>query len=213
MFKKIVLGVLGLFIASAALTVVLPRSGEAQIGSTPVRVVNTPLPIAGNVNATVSGNVGLAPGAMVGVSGPVKIDNSAGPVVVRDDGSGEFVRLSYDLHVYEPDYSVEEKLYTVPADRVFIVEHTSATAYLPTGQNWARYSLVSFDPPNGSWFHDYLVPTKATSGAVYDRFSLNHQTRMYLFENAELWVSVSREDTTGAGGCTGYVVGRLVPMP
>jgi hypothetical protein len=59
---KVVLGVAASIVSVAALTIVVPGRGEAQIGSTPVRVVNTPLPVSGSVNAAVTGDVTVLPG-------------------------------------------------------------------------------------------------------------------------------------------------------
>ena len=81
------IGVLTFVVALAAATISLPKATQAQQGSAPVTVVNTPLPvsltgtgtISGNVNAAQSGawNVGvtslpavqLASGATVAISG------------------------------------------------------------------------------------------------------------------------------------------------
>ena len=85
--SNVAFGVVALVISAGTLTVMSPRTGEAQIGSTPVRVVRTPLPVSGNVNATVTGdvnatvtgNVGLVPGTVVNIG-----NTAAAPVLVRD---------------------------------------------------------------------------------------------------------------------------------
>jgi len=54
---RIALGVASSLVAVAALTIVFAGSGEAQGNGPNVTVVNTPLPVTGNVTATMSGNV------------------------------------------------------------------------------------------------------------------------------------------------------------
>jgi hypothetical protein len=183
MFKKIVLGVLGLFIASAALTVVLPRSGEAQIGSTPVRVVNTPLPIAGNVNATVSGNVGLAPGTTVGVAGPVTIDNSAGPVVVRDGPpvmlvaridmtEGEDYKLG-SVYLYGPDM---DGVLSLPFGKRLVLEYINLLVRLPEGQRPWTILGTAF----GGYSQDIFLQLSPESGSGDYQVAYDQVVRAYV---------------------------------
>ena len=49
--SKTVVVIAALALAVGILSVVSRRRGEAQSGSAPVRVVNTPLPVSGNVTA------------------------------------------------------------------------------------------------------------------------------------------------------------------
>src|SRR5450759_3881323 len=70
--------VLALGILAVSLSWVASKPVDAAVAAA-VQVVNTPLPVQGNVNATVTGNVGLTG------SPTVTIGNSAtSPVPVRD---------------------------------------------------------------------------------------------------------------------------------
>ena len=95
------IGLFALVLALAAATIPLSKPTQAQQGSAPVTVVNTPLPvslvgtgsIAGTVNAAQSGawNVGvttlpavqLAAGTTVGITGGLS-NTAAAPIFVRD---------------------------------------------------------------------------------------------------------------------------------
>jgi hypothetical protein len=81
MFRaKIVLGVTLLVLMAGVITFVNPRSTEAQVGSTPVRVVNTPLPVTGTVNV---GNFPPGGGTSASVLAPRKASDL---VTLRSSG-------------------------------------------------------------------------------------------------------------------------------
>jgi hypothetical protein len=82
-------------VAIAALTIVFSGTGQAQGGGSGpnVFVTNTPLPVTGNLTATIPGNVnvtGNVNAAVTGdvnatVTGPVTVNNPANnPVLIRD---------------------------------------------------------------------------------------------------------------------------------
>lgn len=75
---KVLLSVLALLLGGIIMNAMTPAAASAR-ADTPVTVTNTPLPIAGTINANVSGNVGVKnfPGSMA-VTNPT--DGSGNPV-------------------------------------------------------------------------------------------------------------------------------------
>jgi hypothetical protein len=122
MFKlKVVLGVAAFVVSAAALTVVVPGRGEAQVGSTPVRVVNTPLPVSGSVNAAVTGDVNANVTGQVTVSNP-----SNNPVLIRDvDGDGKKELWQTNKIMLIPAGTTFASLVfdPVPAGKALVLEH------------------------------------------------------------------------------------------
>ena len=192
--SKVALGVAAFLTLVASMTMMSPRSGEAQ-GSAPVRVVNTPLPVSGNVNAAVTGSVNatidsavdLAPGAMVNVG-----NTEAAPVPVREVGRNEQLTHGFAGCFFE-NFICTIDIATVPIGYRLVIEHISGNinVFADTVQNitvgraFLDCCLASND--------DYLVPQRMGGS---NRLGVNHETLMF-FEGGET-VRVFIEKGSGA---------------
>jgi hypothetical protein len=207
---KVVLGVAATIVAVAALTVVVPGRGEAQIGSTPVRVVNTPLPVSGTVNAAVTGDVNATVSGQVSVSNP-----SNNPVLIRDvDGLGHKELWQTNKNLLIPDGTTFASIVfdPVPAGKAFVLEHiniffqnqlnfTQAPYYLGIN-NTTSFSALA--PSDGQLF----PPQQFGIGYVADA-----ETKFYVGSGLNLRVNVLRITGAGQASLSATATGYFVKYP
>jgi hypothetical protein len=223
-------GVAAVAICVSALTIVSPSRGEAQIGSTPVRVVNTPLPISGNVsaavtgnvnavvtgdvNANVSGTVGLAPGATVTLAGPVTVGNPiSDPVLMKNVYEKELWQTNTNTTINVNQGFASIAFPAVPADKALVIEHVSILFQsLAGGEPAPQFAAMN----NGSSFS---APTQSDT----DYFALqqigigyigNIARPFYVKPTQELRVVTLRTNASaGQAYLSATATGYFVPYP
>ena len=218
------LGVLTLLLAFAAAAILMSPPTQAQQGSAPVTVVNTPLPvsligtgnISGSVNAAQSGawNVGvtslpsvqLAAGPTVGITGGLS-NTAASPLFVRDvDEPG---RNAYVVFVCQSTESPCGGV-TVPAGNRYVIEQLAGECQVGTGAHIYGFRLHA--SLNGA---DHVYPVRedisADSGG-------GQTTTGFFFQPARIYadggtqLSVTFADLGGSAFCGVTLSGHLVPM-
>jgi hypothetical protein len=201
--SKVALGVAALLVGTASLTMMSPGSGEAQIGSTPVRVVNTPLPIAGNVNAAVTGNVNatitgavdLAPGTTVTVG-----NSPASPLSVRDVGDAQ--QLTHgSAGCFFANFVCKIDIATVPVGQRLVITHISGNINvfndLVNNVVVGRAFLDCCIATNS----DYLAPQNIGSSP---RLAVNHQTLMFFEGGDTVRILVEKQGGVGNQGVANF---------
>ncbi len=183
-------GVAALLILVGTLTVVSPRTGEAQIGSTPVRVVNTPLPVTGNVNAAVTGNVnanvagtvGLTPGATVQVAGVADVligntDSAPVPVVDLNDARDPFqTRVFLSI---EAGSTQEQVAFEIPSGKRLVIEHVSSRVQGPAGERYIAGLQTNVFGNNPGGARHWLVFAYQGTFSGIDLLTASHDMRVY----------------------------------
>lgn len=219
------IGALTVVLAVAAATIPLSRPTQAQQGSAPVTVVNTPLPvsltgtgnISGSVNAAQSGawNVGvtslpsvqLAAGTTVGITGGLS-NTAATPLFVRDvDEPG---RNAYVVYVCQNTESPCGGV-TVPVGNRYVIEQVAGECQVGTGSTIYGFRLHAW--LNGA---DNVYPVRnnisAESGGGQTTTGFFFQpARIYADGGTEL--SVAFAGVGGSAFCGVTLSGHLVPMP
>ena len=191
---RIALGVASSLVAFAALTIVFSGTGEAQsVKATNVVVTNTPLPVTGNVTATISGSLSAS-----------IINPANNPVLVRDvDGSLWQQRESVFIDPGEP--LGEMPFDPVPAGKALLVEHVSFM-YENQGQPVAPY-LVRVS--NGQSEGQTLLPQPISQWHVAEA-----ATKLYVRPGDHLRLYVNRiNNPIGFALFEATVTGRLVNYP
>jgi len=183
-----------------------------------VRVVNTtPIPVTG----TVSGTVGLAPGASVVVSNtaanPVKVTSVASaPQPFQYGGLCNVTGAgSFGLSCIIPSF-------TVPAGKLLVIEYASAGGCVPAGQivrlniGTSVTGLYAF-----SIFHD-LTPTppastptatSACNGAGTSRTMSGQTVRLYASPGTSVSLSLARNADVGSGNFDAQISGHFEDVP
>ena len=179
----------------------------------PVTVVNTPLPVTGDMHISATSHrplpvelthmptVGLAGGASVLVGNPL-----SNPVNIRDATEAmQPVSVGQAFPFSLPPGGVFQQMgfFTVPAGKRLVIEYVSGQCNLPAGQTfWVQ--LVT----PGSFIN--TSQSNPASSVNASSATLGHVVRKYVDQGATLLVSVFRSDTTGSGSCFVSVEGHLV---
>jgi hypothetical protein len=200
-------------IATAGVAAVLtstPKSANAAVAAA-VQVVNTPLPITGNVNAAVTGDVNatvvgpvsLAPGTSVTIG-----NSAADPVMVQDVGGVKTPWHSFGGAFCNGAGCLAD-LGTVPSNYRLVVEHISGAIHTGIGEQltatvvghaYLTCCISSND--------DYLAPEGPNEQGF---FNVNHQTLMFF--NAGDTVRLLVNKTGSAPGTVNFSVsGYLLPQ-
>ena len=238
---RIALGVASSLVAVAALTIVFSGTGQAQgSGTGPnVFVTNTPLPVTGNltatipgtvnvsgnvnaavtgdVNATVTGNVNAAVTGDVNatVTGPVTVNNpSNNPVLIRDvdaQGAKELWQVSRSISMGDGTLVGDLVFGPVPAGKALVVQHISFIF-----QNLSNLSTgLAFTTINTTSFTEpgfniqYLVPETIPNFGIIG----DKATTFYVAPGGELHVSFRRFNSVGVADARGTATGYLVNYP
>jgi len=195
--KKCTAAITVVSLVGIALVIVAPQPARGA-GGPDVVVTNIPLPVSGNVNATVTGTVGIT-----GVP-TVTIGNPAGtPVLIRDvDGAREPFQVYSGLVLFDPIPNVHQANFgVVPAGKRLVIEHFSARIYNNAGGPPFYAKLIA-----GSGV-DILVPNQIDPNEPY---MVNTDTRMYA--NAGEGV-LFETNINGQGYLEAFVSGYFVPVP
>lgn len=207
---KVAAGVASLLILVGTLTVVNPRSGEAQIGSTPVRVVNTPLPVTGSVNAAVtgdvnanvSGNVGLEPGTTVQIAGTPNVligNTDAEPVPVVMNDARDAFQTRVTLTIAPGSTTSQVTLVDVPFGKRLVIEHVSSRVQGPGGERYiAFFTTTAYGGTAfGSASHWLVLAYQGTFSSI-DILTASHDMRVYAdYSFPSPQFSVTRTNSAG----------------
>jgi hypothetical protein len=198
------LGVASSLVAVAALTIVFAGSGEAQGNATGpnVTVVNTPLPVTGNVTATMSGNVSA------------NIINPANnPVLIRNvdaQGVKELWQKSNGITLSTGESGETVTFDPVPAGKALVIEHVnvyyqdySSAASIPTE---IRILTAAFGGVNAD--SQYLLMQPSGLGFVADK-----TTKFYVGPEDSLVLSAQRDTFNGIAAVFITATGYLVDYP
>ena len=202
-----------------------PRTANAA-GAAPVQVVNTPLPVSGNVNATVTGNVGatvtgtvgLASGTTVNIgSGAVELTGNPSvqignpatdPVLTRDvdrTGLQRYVDGKQVLCADGAFFCGTNSFDAVPAGKRLVVEHVWARADLPGGQAPLVTIFIGVNIPVSLPLQTHFFGTDIFVGGGPMQF---HVDNGGLFS-----FNAARNATAGTGIVNLTVSGYLIDVP
>ena len=198
---RIALGVASSLVAVAALSIVFAGSGEAQGPN--VFVTNTPLPVTGNVTATLAGNVSA------------NIINPAdSPVLIRDvDGqrAKELWQTSKSVNVSDGNPFGLIEFDPVPRGKALVVEHINLF-FQDSGQLTTRPTFFAIS--NTASFTgilrgtQYFVPQQFGIG-----FMADVATKFYVAPGEALEASVARPDSIGGALWQATATGYFVNYP
>jgi hypothetical protein len=199
---RIALGVASSLVAFAALTIVFSGTGEAQsVKATNVVVTNTPLPVTGNVAATMSGNVSA------------NIINPANnPVLVRNIDGKELWQENREVIIPVSALDAFIDFSPVPAGKVLVIEHVNV-----------RVADSGSDAPVLSWIVLYnQLPFGASTDAdgltlvtqTQDETSVaDAVTKFFVPSGQKPRVYVARTDVSTLGSTIALLTGYLVDYP
>jgi hypothetical protein len=217
-------------VALAATTIPLSKSTQAQAGSAPVTVVNTPLPvsltgtgkIAGDVNAAQRGewNVGvtslpavqLAPGASVGINGGFT-NTATTPIFVRD--VDEPSRNAYVVYLCQSTESPCGGA-TVPVGTRYVIEQISGECNVGSGSSLYGWKLTArLNDVDNAYHIRENISAPDGSGETTRGFFFQ-ETRIYADGGVANGLSAQLVDVGGehkSAACSIYLSGHLVAMP
>jgi len=203
MFRlRVVLGVASSLVAVAALTIVFAGTGEAQgngVGPN-VRVVNTPLPVTGDVTATISGNMSAT-----------ILNPSENPVLIRDvDGQTgkQLWQATQSTTIPVGECCGGLNFDTVPGGKALIVEHVNV---FYQGDVLAGASIRGgFNPPGQLSHSQYFVPQQSPLGFIVDA-----TTKFYVGPGDGINLQMTRFAAIGSPlvQATATITGYLVNYP
>jgi hypothetical protein len=208
---RIALGVASSFVAVAALTIVFAGTGEAQgngngLPTGPnVVVTNTPLPVTGNVTATMSGNVSAT-----------IINPSNGPVFIRDvdrQSAKEPWQTTETIFVTQGGVHPIIEFDPVPAGKLLVIEHVSSVYRNFDNASGPKvfllYTLNPFNPLSSLTADlQYFVPQQTGVGFIADA-----ETKFYVAPGTILHFGAERTELTGSVQATVTATGYLVNYP
>jgi hypothetical protein len=177
---KIILLTLGFGVFAAALGQFNtgPKQVAAQSSGPPaglnVNVVNTPLPVSGNVNAAVSGTVAVAPGTRVNISN--RLDSNANPIpVFTRDLDNQFRQqpglmnanssISDGSVCQQSSFDLSKQnlgCINVPAGQRFITEVINAAASIPSGEKATLFQVTVAQTQSGNDVQNILLVRQDT---------------------------------------------------
>jgi hypothetical protein len=178
----------------------------------PVTVTNTPLPVSGNVSATISGipTVNLT-------------NNSNNPLFVRDvDNARQPILGGCAIILADTSKftscnllftdSTGATLTAVPTGKRLVIEWVSGEFdFMPTGTIPMHFALQVVTANAGTGFS--FVPTKVGAvNSAYDQYQIGQQTRLYSDPGSTVSLSVTT-NTNSAVSAFVQVSGYFVDIP
>lgn len=176
-----------------ATTMVLINTGSAAAWppptpTAPVKVVNTPLPVQGSVNANVTGTVGVSSLPAVQLSGTpaVKLNTTpTTPVYVDADRPARngFNVSCFTGNIDSVNGQASCSLLTIPAGRQVVIETISCQAELFAGEGPGDVQLIvpntPFTPGGPDHVSHSLTLTKQASSSNLDIWRMTTPLRAY----------------------------------
>lgn len=164
-FGKLMLVTLGFGVLGFLMSL-FPHKGAGGLPvATNVNVVNTPLPVGGNVTATISGtptvNVASLPPlnfpGNVGISGPVSVQNlgsgSGAPIPIVTQDSDEAARKSFAASGtcnWAGNQCTISPIYAVPTGQIAVIDSVSGACGVRTGTSLLAVDVNFIAPVNPS---------------------------------------------------------------
>jgi len=182
-----------------------PIAAAPPTPAIPVAVTNTPLPVQGNVNANVSGTVGVSSLPAVELSGTPTVNLNTTPTAplyvdadrpARNSFSASCATQSYDPASGQASCTI----FTIPAGREVVIESVACTAEVAAGQGPGQADLIvpniPFGAAPGSAAYPTYIPLAMSrqtlnSGAGVDIWALTNQFRAYGQAPAQGSVDIS----------------------
>lgn len=192
----ILAGVLG--VVSSRPVAAQPSTSNAtdERHSTPVSVVNTPLPVTGTLG--VSGNVGI--------NGTVRVSNPGTttpvPLVVSDTSSPG--RTPFQTLITRT--TVGFTSFDVPSDKRFVVEFVSGRCTSPQALTVAAAEVFTQVGSSGALPHDF-VPQLVFAG-LSNAYTFSQQTRIYADGGTTVYLTIDSAGT-GVAECSATLSGYL----
>ena len=220
-FGRPLLVLFGLTFLAAFLTSMHSRPAAASSSGNPtVTIANTPLPVVGNVNATVSGPVAISgtpsvnaaqSGAWtVGISGTPTVNlGNAGTLSVTasgDPSSSAFTPVSATGASSSFTGNACYVHFTNPAStgQILVIENVGATIGLATGQRVASMQI------DGKSQQNQWMPTYQADDGTFAYFGAAQAMRFYMRAGDDPVLAVLANTTNATGNCvfsySGYVV-------
>jgi hypothetical protein len=197
--KKSVSIALGLLVLAAAAVVIttgtvgaspslVPIAAAPPTPSIPVAVTNTPLPVTGNVNANVSGTVGVSSLPAVQLSGTPTVNLNTTPTTPLYVDADRSARNGFNASCFtgnvDPTYGQAScSLLTIPAGRQIVIETVTCQAELYAGDGPGDVQLIVPNTPFAPGMSDHvshrLTLTKQAGDATLDIWSMTSPLRAY----------------------------------
>ena len=201
---RIALGIASSLVAVAALTIVFAGTGEAQGPN--VVVTNTPLPVTGNVTATLAGNVSA------------NIINPANnPVLIRDVDRQRAKNLwqeNKNIIMSEANGNEAIDFAAVPLRQALVIEHINVRVTELSQPNSPPPNLLALSStqPFGesSVFDDFRFLVTQPFGGV---FIADAVTKFYVAPGESPRLLVTRGDFTGSASVIVLATGYFVSYP
>jgi len=192
--------VAGVVVLGAAFSLIGTKPATAAAAAA-VQVVNTPanpVPVAGTVNAVVSGDVGLAPGATV------KVSNTGGaPLIVQDSAGSLRQQVQGNSFCSFVSGSCTVNFVSVPANKRLVITHLSGEIFETPEQDLSIAQIVQgfAGTTQFSYPVEYLAPTLGGSPNGGKLLQFNHET-LVVFGPGQIVQLQVYTDYSGVGGYT-----------
>ncbi len=213
---RMLAGLLALGIVAGGVSIIVPERAAATAAAA-VQVVNTaanPVPVTGNVTASLSGPVtATVSGPLTLASGStVTVGNSAlNPVIVQDAATARQPVFGGNGCFFSGAGCAVD-LYTVPAGYRLVVEHVSINIQVPADQ-FISQALIGAGAvgPNTSFIgdpFDYFVPQQLSGTTIYQS---NFQTLLFFEANQIFRLALGKTSQSGNGSANARFSGYLIP--
>jgi hypothetical protein len=185
----------------------------------PVDVTNTPLPVTGNVNATISGTPAVTisgmPTLAIASGAAVSVNNAAtNPVLVSDVDNPAHNPVMVLCGVSENTGNCNlftETIpgsSTIPAGFELVIDSVSGTFFVPTG---AVPNLVEVAAQiGGTPYVVYFNPVPQGTAASFTYYTVSQATRMFCDGSTSVSMGVNSQNATGPATGQFTLTGHLV---
>ena len=213
---RMLVALIALGIVATGVSIITPERAAAAAAAA-VQVVNTsanPVPVTGNVTASISGPVTAT------VSGPLTL--AAGSTVTVGNSSLNPVPVQDVTAARQPVFggggcffsngSCAVDLYTVPAGYRLVVEHVSVNVQMSADQYVSNAAIgAGAVAPNTVFLgepFDYFVLQQLTGTTIYQS---NFQTLIFLSANQIFRLQLGKNATGSGGAANARFSGYLIP--
>jgi len=186
----------------------------------PVDVTNTPLPVTGNVNATISGTPAVTisgmPTLAIASGAAVSVNNAAtNPVLVSDVNNPAYNPIIGLCTVSQNtcNFSLFTETIpggttTIPAGFEFVIDSVSGTFFVPTG---AVPNLVEVAAQMaGANYAVYFNPVLQGTAASLTYYTVSQATRIFCDATTSVSMYVESQNATGPATGQFTLTGHLV---
>jgi hypothetical protein len=205
--------VAGIGLLSLTLIPFFPRSGSGQAAAQKnplsVEVVNTPLPVTGNVAASLAGPVQSAQSG-VRIAG---VESAAGAAKATDTTAAAAAQFEVFLDGFFDGMPTATGVINVPAGKRFVIETVTAQTALAPGD----HAAVKVDTRIGTAPGVYLFPltdTGLASEGVNELWAVTAQTKLYADSGSPIILAIYRNMSNVVATPQSVTLsGHLVDLP